>query len=166
MNFPLGQTDVYPGYQSIVFLHDNGIFSTVIVRPGDDRTLAALRLPEAFDAASRAIPGLATWTDPTRAHPYTPVLPGGRLHNTYRGQLDDTGAVAAARPGVRRRRRVHHQPLARSRRHHLAAAGPRATRACSTHDPHDLTGPPSPSTAGAPTTSRPGSTTTSTGTRS
>jgi 2-polyprenyl-6-methoxyphenol hydroxylase-like FAD-dependent oxidoreductase len=93
MNFPLGQTDVYPGYQSIVFLHDNGIFSTVIVRPGDDRTLAALRLPEAFDAASCAIPALATWTDPTRAHPYTPVLPGGRLHNTYRGQLDDTGAV-------------------------------------------------------------------------
>ena len=93
MNFPLGQIDVYPGYQSIVFLHDNGIFSTVIARSSDDRALAALRLPEVFDAAARAIPALAAWTDPTRAHPYTPVLPGGRLHNTYQGQLDDTGAV-------------------------------------------------------------------------
>jgi 2-polyprenyl-6-methoxyphenol hydroxylase-like FAD-dependent oxidoreductase len=93
MNFPLGQTDVYPGYQSIVFLHDNGIFSTVVVRSGDDRTLAALRLPGAFEAVSRAIPALAAWTDPARAQPYTPVLPGGRLHNTYQGQLDDKGAV-------------------------------------------------------------------------
>jgi hypothetical protein len=93
MNFPLGQVDIYPGYQAVVFLHDNGIFSTVIARSSDDRALAALRLPEVFDAATRAIPALAAWTDPTRAHPFTPVLPGGRLHNTYQGQLDDTGAV-------------------------------------------------------------------------
>jgi 2-polyprenyl-6-methoxyphenol hydroxylase-like FAD-dependent oxidoreductase len=98
MNFPLGQTDIYPGYQSIVFLHDNGIFSTVVVRSSDDRALAALRLPEVFDAATRAIPALAAWTDPTRAQPYTAVLPGGRLHNTYQGQLDDTGAMAL--PGL------------------------------------------------------------------
>ena len=45
---PQGQTDVYPCYQSIVFLHDNGIFSTLIVRPCHDRTLAALRLPEVW----------------------------------------------------------------------------------------------------------------------
>ena len=98
MNFPLGQVDIYPGYQSVVFPHDNGIFSTVIARGSDDRALAALRLPEVFDAAARAIPALAAWTDPTRADPHTPVLPGARLHNTYQGQLDDTGAVAL--PGL------------------------------------------------------------------
>ena len=31
-----------------MFLHDNGIFSTLIVRPCHDRTLAALRLPEVW----------------------------------------------------------------------------------------------------------------------
>jgi 2-polyprenyl-6-methoxyphenol hydroxylase-like FAD-dependent oxidoreductase len=98
MNFPLGQINIYPGYQAIVFLHDNGIFSTLIARSSDDHALAALRFPDLFDAAARAIPGLATWTDPTRSHPYTSVLPGGRLHNTYQGQLDDTGAVAL--PGL------------------------------------------------------------------
>ena len=98
MNFPLGQGDVYRGYQSIVFLHDNGVFSTAVVRASDDRALAALRLPEAYAAAVRAIPALAAWTDPDRAVPYTPVLPGGRLHNTYQGQLDDSGAVAL--PGL------------------------------------------------------------------
>ncbi|GAA4707247.1 FAD-dependent oxidoreductase [Pseudonocardia yuanmonensis] len=98
MNFPLGRTDLYPGYQSIVFLHDNGIFSTVIARSSDDRALAALRLTEVFEAAARAVPTLAAWTDPTRADPITAVLPGGRLHNTYQGQLDDTGAVGL--PGL------------------------------------------------------------------
>jgi flavin-dependent dehydrogenase len=36
---------------------------------------------------------LAAWTDPDRARPLTAVLSSGRLHNTYRGQLDDNGAV-------------------------------------------------------------------------
>jgi 2-polyprenyl-6-methoxyphenol hydroxylase-like FAD-dependent oxidoreductase len=93
MNSPLGQIDLYHGYQAIVFLHDNAIFSTLIARSSDDHTLAALRLPEVFDAAARAIPALAAWTDPARARPHTPVLPGGRLHNTYQGQLSDSGAV-------------------------------------------------------------------------
>jgi hypothetical protein len=98
MNFPLGRSDVYPGYQAIVFLHDNGIFSTVIARSSDDRALADLRRTEVFEAAARAIPVLAAWTDPARAQPFTPVLPGGRLRNTYQGQLDDGGAVAL--PGL------------------------------------------------------------------
>jgi hypothetical protein len=93
MNIPLGHVDLYPGYQAIVFLHDNGIFSTVITRSSDDHALAALRYPDLFDAVARAIPALAAWTDPTRADPYTPVLPGGRLHNTYQGQLDDNGGL-------------------------------------------------------------------------
>ncbi|MCE0763018.1 FAD-dependent oxidoreductase [Pseudonocardia kujensis] len=98
MNFPLGRVDVYPGYQAIVFLHDNGIFSTVIARSSDDRALADLRLTGVFEAAAAAVPALAAWTDPDRAQPVTPVLPGGRLRNTYQGQLDDAGAVAL--PGL------------------------------------------------------------------
>jgi hypothetical protein len=93
MNSPLGQLDFYPGYHAIVFPHDNGVFSTLVARAANDRSFEPLRLPEVFDAAARAIPALAAWTDPDRARPVTAVLPGGRLHNTYRGQLDDTGAV-------------------------------------------------------------------------
>jgi 2-polyprenyl-6-methoxyphenol hydroxylase-like FAD-dependent oxidoreductase len=98
MNSPLGQIDHYPGYQAIAFPHDHGIFSTLIARSSDDNALAALRTTEAFERAARAIPALADWTDPARSHPHTPVLAGGRLHNTYQGQLDDDGAVAL--PGL------------------------------------------------------------------
>jgi len=77
-----------------VFPHDNGTFSTLIARSSADRALAALRHTDLFEAATRAIPVLATWTDPLRAQPHTPVLPGGHLHNTYQGQLDDPGRVA------------------------------------------------------------------------
>jgi 2-polyprenyl-6-methoxyphenol hydroxylase-like FAD-dependent oxidoreductase len=98
MNSPLGQIDLYPGYQAIVFPHDDGVFSAVITRSSDDSALTALRSTEVFEAAAREIPALADWTDPDRAHPYTPVLPGGRLHNTYQGQLDGDGAVAL--PGL------------------------------------------------------------------
>src|SRR3712207_8419009 len=44
-----------------------------------------------FEAACRAIPGLAAWTDPQRAEPVTGVLPGGPLYNTYRGQAGRDG---------------------------------------------------------------------------
>jgi hypothetical protein len=70
----------------IVFGHDSGTFSTLVVRPTDDEGFRQLREPAAFEAAMRAIPVCAAWTDPERAAPLTPVLPGGRLHNTYRGQ--------------------------------------------------------------------------------
>jgi hypothetical protein len=93
-NSPIGMVAIYPGYQAIVFPHDNRIFSTLIARASTDRRLVGLRFPEAFEAASQAIPPLAAWTEPDRARPITPVLPGGRLHNTYRTQLDDAGQVA------------------------------------------------------------------------
>ncbi len=81
-----------------MFPHDNGFFSTLIARSSNDHALAALRHTDQFEAAARAIPALAAWTDPLRAQPHTPVLTGGHLHNTYQGQLDDTGAVAL--PGL------------------------------------------------------------------
>jgi 2-polyprenyl-6-methoxyphenol hydroxylase-like FAD-dependent oxidoreductase len=93
MNTPIGLIRTLNGYLIATFVQDNRTFSALIARPSSDRRLAALRFPEAFEAATRAIPGLAEWTDPGRAHPITPVLPGGRLRNTYRGQLDEQGRV-------------------------------------------------------------------------
>ncbi len=94
MNAPIGMVTIYPGYQAIVFIHDNRTFSTLIARASTDRQMAGLRFQEVFEAASRAIPSLAAWTEPDRSRPINPVLPGGRLHNTYQAQLDDTGQVA------------------------------------------------------------------------
>jgi hypothetical protein len=58
----------------------------VLVRPTADAALKDLRHRAAFEAACRAIPGLAAWTDPERSAPETDVLPGGPLRNTYREQ--------------------------------------------------------------------------------
>jgi len=86
------------GYQVIVFPHEHGIFSVLIARPTDEPDLTLLRHPEAFEAACRAIPGLADWTDPQRSHPITEVLVGGALVNHYRGQAGHDGALAL--PGL------------------------------------------------------------------
>ena len=86
------------GYQAIVFLHERGIFSVLIVRPTEEPDLALLRHPAAFEAACRAIPGLAEWTDPARSRPITDVLVGGALVNHYRGQGGHDGALAL--PGL------------------------------------------------------------------
>ncbi|HEY4990504.1 MAG TPA: FAD-dependent oxidoreductase [Nakamurella sp.] len=98
MNSPVGMVSTYAGYQVIVFLHDNRYFSTLVVRASTDHQLAALREVEAFDAVARVVPALAEWTDPVRAHASTSVLPGGRLYNSYRGQLTADGRVAL--PGL------------------------------------------------------------------
>ena len=55
-------------------------------------SLAALRTRAAFDAATRAVPALAACTDPGRSRPITPVLPGGRLYDSYQGQLNEPAA--------------------------------------------------------------------------
>ena len=86
------------GYQAIIFLHEQGIFSVLLVRPTADPVLSQLRHEAAFTAACRAIPGLADWTDPDRARPITPVLPGGPLLNAYRGQTRRDGRLAL--PGL------------------------------------------------------------------
>ena len=86
------------GYQVLVFVHERGIFSVLLARPVADPVLAQLRHEAAFTAACRAIPGLADWTDPDRARPVTPVLPGGPLLNAYRGQTGPDGRLA--RPGL------------------------------------------------------------------
>src|SRR5215472_3519039 len=94
VNMPFGALMMYPGYLVAVFIHDNRILSVLIARASTDRQLAALRTQAAFEAAARAVPALAAWTDPGRSRPLTRVLPGGRLYNSYRGQLNDAGRVA------------------------------------------------------------------------
>jgi len=74
------------GWQVLVFPHERGHFSVVLIRPTADAALKDLRHRAAFDAACRAVPGLAAWTDPGRAEPVTDVLPGGPLRNAYRRQ--------------------------------------------------------------------------------
>lgn len=93
MSMPIAGVAFYPGYGVIAFPHDDGVFSVVVLRPGGDRALTGLRDVAAFDAAAAAVPLLAAWTDPERSAPITGVLPGGRLYNSYCGQLDERGAV-------------------------------------------------------------------------
>lgn len=98
MTSPIASVANYPGYQVIVFPHDAGVFTALVVRSAADRALAGLREPAAFTAAVAAIPVLAAWTDPDRSVPHSAVLAGAGLHNTYRGQLDESGRVAL--PGL------------------------------------------------------------------
>ncbi|WP_102144231.1 FAD-dependent oxidoreductase [Mycobacterium hubeiense] len=98
VNSPIGLSLSLAGYWAIAFLHDDRTFSITLTHGGTDKRLRLLRYDEVFDAAVRAIPQLAGWIEPTRARPITPVLPGGRLYNSYRGQADDTGLPAL--PGL------------------------------------------------------------------
>lgn len=91
VNSPVGLSLSLEGYFAVAFPHDGGHFSITITHDGTDPRLHALRHNEVFEAAVRAIPMLAEWVDPGRARPTTRALPGGRLHNSYRGQLDDAG---------------------------------------------------------------------------
>lgn len=98
MRSPIAWQASFDGYQAILFMHERGIFSVLLVRRADDRDLAQLRHEDAFTAACQAIPGLAEWVDPGRARPVTPVLPGGPLLNAYRGQTGPDGRLAL--PGL------------------------------------------------------------------
>jgi len=54
-----------PGYQVLVFLHEQGVFSVLLVRPSWARELTGLREARAFEAACAAVPG---WpSGPTRS---------------------------------------------------------------------------------------------------
>ena len=86
------------GYQCLLFRHERGMFSVVIVRATDDPALRDLRHESAFTATVRSIPGLAEWTDPARSEPVTDVLPGGPLLNVYRGQCTEYGDLVL--PGL------------------------------------------------------------------
>jgi 2-polyprenyl-6-methoxyphenol hydroxylase-like FAD-dependent oxidoreductase len=94
MTSPVAWAGIFDGYLVLVFPHEHGHFSVVIVRPTADGSLTLLRHVEAFEAACRAIPGVSEWTDPALAVPTSAVLVGGRLHNGYRSQGGRPGLVA------------------------------------------------------------------------
>ena len=83
---PLAWQGDFEGYQSLVFLHERGYFSVLLIRPTSDAALKGLRHPAAFEAACQAIPALRAWTDPERARPVSEVYPGAPLRNAYRAQ--------------------------------------------------------------------------------
>jgi 2-polyprenyl-6-methoxyphenol hydroxylase-like FAD-dependent oxidoreductase len=91
VNAPIGLSLSLPGYWAIAFVHDNRTVSIGFTHDGTDKRLRRLRYDGVYEAAVRAIPQLSEWIDPARSQPITPVLPGGRLYNSYRGQLDDAG---------------------------------------------------------------------------
>ena len=84
----------FDGYQVLVFPQERGCFSVVLIRPTADAALKRLRHRDAFEAACRAIPALAAWTDPQRSRPEGDVLVGGALRNVYRRQRRVPGLVA------------------------------------------------------------------------
>jgi len=84
----------FDGFDAMVFPHERGHFSVVIVRPTSDDALKQLRHRELFEAACCAVPGLAEWTDPDRSVSCGDVLPGGLLRNVYRWQRPLAGVVA------------------------------------------------------------------------
>jgi 2-polyprenyl-6-methoxyphenol hydroxylase-like FAD-dependent oxidoreductase len=94
MSSPVAWAATFDGYDVYVFPHEDGHFSVVVVRPTADADLVVLRHLDAFEAASRAIPGLSDWTDPALATPTSGVMFGGRLRNVYRPQLGRPGLVA------------------------------------------------------------------------
>jgi 2-polyprenyl-6-methoxyphenol hydroxylase-like FAD-dependent oxidoreductase len=98
LNAPIGLFSEYAGYRAIVFPHDNRTFSTLLIRAAADAELGRSRDPEAFRAVLRVVPGFADWTADGRSHPISPVMPGGHLLNSYRGQLDADGRVPV--PGL------------------------------------------------------------------
>ena len=93
LTMPTAWAGVFDGYMTLVFVHERGHFSVVLVRPTADAALRVLRHRDAFDAACRAIPDLAVWTDPARATPTSDVSIGGRLLNVYRRPRPVPGLV-------------------------------------------------------------------------
>jgi 2-polyprenyl-6-methoxyphenol hydroxylase-like FAD-dependent oxidoreductase len=91
MTTPFGLTLGFSGYWAVAYLHDNLLFSITFAHDGTHRPLRQLRQADVFEAAVRQVPLLSEWIDRTRCNPLTPVLPGGRVYNSYRGQLDESG---------------------------------------------------------------------------
>ncbi len=91
---PLAWSGQFHGYDGYVFPHEHGHISVVLIRPTADIGFGVLRHLDAFEAACRAIPALAEWTDPELTTPTSGVLAGGGLMNLYRPQSGRPGLVA------------------------------------------------------------------------
>ena len=82
-------------YAELVFAHDRGTFSVLIVRAADDPTLADLRHEAAFEAALSLLPASSAWTDPARSYPLSGVRAGAGLTNHYQGQATGISRLLA-----------------------------------------------------------------------
>jgi 2-polyprenyl-6-methoxyphenol hydroxylase-like FAD-dependent oxidoreductase len=71
------------------FPGDNRTFAALIATPPGDQALKAVRDVRAFEAATRTMPALDTWTNPETSEPITAVLPMGSLQNTLRTPQSD-----------------------------------------------------------------------------
>ena len=80
------------GYAVLVFPHDAGAFSVSVTRLPDDAELGVVRELASFEAAVRAVPLTAVWTDPDRARPESGVMVMGGLRNTLR-TLDEAAPL-------------------------------------------------------------------------
>jgi 2-polyprenyl-6-methoxyphenol hydroxylase-like FAD-dependent oxidoreductase len=81
-----GVVTEHEGFLQLVFVHDAGTFTVLIVRAARDRELAELRREAAFGAALALLPEASTWTDPARSQPIDHVRAGAGLSNHYQGQ--------------------------------------------------------------------------------
>ena len=91
MTSPLSFVGKHDGYLVLVFPHDQGYFSVIVIRASKDKELARLRENAVFDRACATVPSLSAWTDPELAEAVTSVLPGGNLLNVYRSQRRPDG---------------------------------------------------------------------------
>ncbi len=85
----------HDGFLTLLFPHDAGTFTVLVVRPADDRELAGLRDVGAFEEACRLLPVISEWTDPARSTPIDAVRAGAGLVNAFRGQSRSTEGVLA-----------------------------------------------------------------------
>jgi 2-polyprenyl-6-methoxyphenol hydroxylase-like FAD-dependent oxidoreductase len=76
----------HQGFLTLVFTHDAGTFTVLVVRRSHDDELAGLRHEDTFMRALGCIPAAASWTDPERSAPIDRVRPGAGLVNQYRPQ--------------------------------------------------------------------------------
>jgi 2-polyprenyl-6-methoxyphenol hydroxylase-like FAD-dependent oxidoreductase len=90
-----GHVSEHQGFLNLIFTHDAGTFSVLLVRESRDDGLAELRHEESFMRAAACLPAAAVWTDPARSEPIDDVRAGAGLVNQYRGQaLGITGLLS------------------------------------------------------------------------
>lgn len=90
---PVAYAGTHHGFLVLIFPHERGHFSVIVIRGSKDKDLARLRDVQVFDRACAVVPSLAGWTDRDRAEPVTSVLPGGNLLNVYRSHRRPDGQL-------------------------------------------------------------------------
>ena len=89
-----GAVSEHDGFMQLVFTHDAGTFTVLVVRAAADRELAALRHESAYDAVLRLLPHASVWTAPERSEAIDHVRAGAGLLNHFQGQPRVTGLLA------------------------------------------------------------------------